>query len=298
VATGVIDIGTNTLLLLIVDQQQRAIVDLCRFGRLGAGLDASGRMSAASIARSLSICLEYRAVLDRHGVDVPIIVGTQALREAINARDFVEPAESILRGHIEVISGTREAELAFLSVARALPELAGAPYLVVDVGGGSTEIITSDGAHAVSAVSLPIGAVRLSERHLRSDPPSAAELAALEADIDAQLASVALPMRSPIVGTAGTATTLASVALELAEYDGAAVTGVRLDPEEIGTLYRRFARLTTRARASIVGMEPARADVIVGGVAIYDRIARRTEAPVLITCDRGVRWGIAFERGS
>jgi exopolyphosphatase / guanosine-5'-triphosphate,3'-diphosphate pyrophosphatase len=296
VKTAVIDIGTNTLLLLIVDDRHRALVDLCRFGRLGAGLDATHRLSPASIERSLEICREYRAVLDRHRVAVPTIVGTQALREASNAADFVGPAESILRGHIEVISGTREAELAFLSVARTFPELAGAPYLVVDVGGGSTEIITSDGTRVVSAVSVPIGAVRLSERHLKSDPPTPAELAALEADIDARLADLALPAHTPIVGTAGTATTLASVALELEQYDGDAVTGVRLDAEEVATLYRRMARLTTERRANVIGMEPKRADVIVGGIAIYDRIARRIEAPVLITCDRGVRWGIAFER--
>lgn len=296
-ATAVIDIGTNTLLLLIVDASgRRALVDLCRFGRLGAGLDATGRLSPASIARSLEICLEYRRVLDQHGVDVPIVVGTQALREATNASDFVEPAESILRGHIEVISGTREAELAFLSVARTLPELAEAPYLVVDVGGGSTELIRTDGRRLVSAVSVPIGAVRLSERHLKSDPPTREELAALEAAIDGSLEGLELPLAVPIVGTAGTATTLASVALEIEDYDGEAVTGVRLDPEEVAALYRRFARATTAKRAAMVGMEPQRADVIVGGVAIYARIAARMAAPVLITCDRGVRWGLAFER--
>lgn len=297
-ATAVIDIGTNTLLLLIVDDELRPVVDVCRFGRLGAGLDASRRISAESIARSLAICTEYRRVLDQHQVAVPTIVGTQALREALNAADFVEPAERILGARIEVIPGAREAELAFLSVARTFPELAGTGYVVVDVGGGSTEVITSDGDRIGAAVSLPIGAVRLSERHLKTDPPTAAELAALEADIDAHLETLALPSEVAIIGTAGTATTLASVALELADYDPVAVTGVRLDVEEVDTLYRRWARLPTAKRAAIVGMEPQRADVIVGGVAIYVRIAHRIGAPVLITCDRGVRWGLAFERAA
>ena len=295
-ATAIIDIGTNTLLLLIVDDQLRPVVDVCRFGRLGAGLDASRALSAESIARSLAICTEYRRMLDQHQVRVPTIVGTQALREAANAADFVDPAEKILGARIEVISGAREAELAFLSVARTFPELAGTGYVVVDVGGGSTEVITSDGDRIGTAVSLPIGAVRLSERHLKTDPPTAAELAALEADIDAHLDRLALPSGVAIIGTAGTATTLASVALELVDYDPVAVTGVRLDPEEVETLYRRWARLPTAKRASIVGMEPLRADVTVGGVAIYVRIARRIAAPMLITCDRGVRWGLAFER--
>lgn len=293
---GVIDIGTNTLLLLIVDANLRPLVDLCRFGRLGAGLDASKRLAPASIAKSLEICLEYRAVLDKHGVELPTIVGTQALREATNAADFVEPAENILRGHIDVISGTREAELAFLSVARTFPDLAKSPFLVVDVGGGSTEVIKSDGTRVVSAVSLPIGAVRLSERHLESDPPKRHELAALEDDIDKHLATLDIRPGLPIVATAGTATTLASVAHELAEYDSEAVTGVRFDSDEVGSLYRRFARQTVAQRKAIIGMEPQRADVVVGGVAILARIAERLEAPVLITADRGVRWGLAFER--
>ncbi len=294
--TAVIDIGTNTLLLLIVDDQLKPVVDLCRFGRLGAGLDASKRLSPGSIARSLAICTEYRRVLDQYDIAVPTIVGTQALREATNAADFVGPAEEILRARIEVIAGAREAELAFLSVARTFPDLAGSGYIVVDVGGGSTEIITSDGDQIGTAASLPIGAVRLSERHLKSDPPTAAELAALEADIDAHLETLRLPAGVPIVGTAGTATTLASVALELAEYDPVAVTGVRLDAEEVETLYRRWAKLPAARRAVIVGMEPQRADVIVGGAAIYVRIAKRIDAPMVITCDRGVRWGLAFER--
>jgi len=138
VNTAVIDIGTNTLLLLIVDDQLRRVVDLCRFGRLGKGLDASGRLDPGAIAKSLEICREYRAVMDEHGVGAPAVIATQAMREAKNAAEFVGPAEQILRTTIEVIGGTREAELAFLSVARTFPELAGKPYVVVDVGGGST----------------------------------------------------------------------------------------------------------------------------------------------------------------
>jgi exopolyphosphatase / guanosine-5'-triphosphate,3'-diphosphate pyrophosphatase len=296
VTFGVIDIGTNTLLLLIVDASLRPLVDLCRFGRLGAGLDASKRLAPVSIAKSLEICLEYRAVLDNHGVELLTIVGTQALREATNAADFVEPAENILRGHIDVISGTREAELAFLSVAHTFPELAKSSFLVVDVGGGSTEVIKSDGTRVVSAVSLPIGAVRLSERHLKTDPPQRGELQALEADIDSQIARLDIQPGLPIVATAGTATTLAAVVRELADYDSDAVTGVRFDADEVGSLYRRFARQTIAQRKAILGMEPERADVIVGGVAILARLAERLEAPVLITADRGVRWGLAFER--
>jgi exopolyphosphatase/guanosine-5'-triphosphate,3'-diphosphate pyrophosphatase len=294
VRTAVIDLGTNTLLLLVVDEHARRLVDLCRFGRLGKGLDATGRLDAGSIAASLDICREYRTVLDEHGVAVPRIIGTQALREATNAADFTGPAQLILGAPIEIISGPREAELAFLSVARTFAALAGSPYVVVDVGGGSTEIITTDGATVTSAVSVPIGAVRLSERHLRTDPPTATELSALHADIDAHLAPLALPHGVPVVGTAGTATTFASVALQLAAYDADAVTGFRLSPTDVTEVADRITRATVAERRAMPGMEPARADVIAGGVAIYARLMERTRSPVLITCDRGIRWGLAF----
>jgi exopolyphosphatase/guanosine-5'-triphosphate,3'-diphosphate pyrophosphatase len=296
VNTAVIDIGTNTLLLLIVDEAGRAVVDLCRFGRLGQGLDATGRLSPEAIARSLEICREYRRVLDDHGVTKPHVIATQATREAANAQDFVAPAEAILGAPIEVIAGTREAELAFTAVARTFPELAGTPYVVVDVGGGSTELITTDGSHVVSAVSVPIGAVRLTERHLHADPPTGDELRALDADITAHLAPLALPTGVPVVGTAGTATTIAAVQLGLVAWDPAAVTGLRVAPQRVHSIAAHLLGSTVAERTAIPGVEPQRADVIAAGVAIYARVLERIAAPVLITCDRGIRWGLAYER--
>jgi exopolyphosphatase / guanosine-5'-triphosphate,3'-diphosphate pyrophosphatase len=295
VNSAVIDIGTNTLLLLIVNEQKQRVVDLCRFGRLGKGLDASGNLAEESITKSLEICREYRKVMDQHGVATPRVIGTQALREAANAALFVGPAEEILRAELEVIGGSREAELAFLSVAKSMPELAGQAFVVVDVGGGSTEFIVTDGAKVVSAVSIKIGAVRLTERHLKTDPPSASELAALEADIDERLAALGLPTNVLIIGTAGTATTLAAVALKLAPYDPDQVTGFRLTPNDVDALYQRLARATIAERKAMPGMEPQRADVIVGGAAIYARIMKRTNAPVFVACDRGIRWGLVYE---
>src|SRR6185436_10821391 len=293
--TAVIDIGTNTLLLLIVDERMRPLVDLCRFGRLGKGLDATGRLAEESIAKSLEICREYRRVMDEHGVDWPIVIATQAAREAANAADFVGPAEQILGAPIEVIAGRREAELAATAVARTFPELAPARYLVVDVGGGSTELITVDAGAVRSEVSLPIGAVRLTERHLAHDPPVAAEIAALTADIDRHLAQVELPHGVPVVGTAGTATTLAAVQLGLERYDPAAVTGLRMRPEVVADLLSCLLAATVAERKAIAGIEPQRADVIAAGAAIFARILQHIGAPVLITCDRGIRWGLAFE---
>jgi exopolyphosphatase/guanosine-5'-triphosphate,3'-diphosphate pyrophosphatase len=294
--TAVIDIGTNTLLLLIIDETMQPIVDLCRFGRLGKGLDATGRLAEDAIAGSLAICREYRQVMDAHGVARPIVIATQAMREAKNAADFIGPAEQILNATIEVIAGRREAELAATAVARTFPEFAASRYLVVDVGGGSTELITVDSGRVLSEVSVPIGVVRMTERHLKHDPPTAAEIVALDADIDHHLAALALPHAVPMIGTAGTATTLAAIKLGLAHYDAAAVTGLRIEP---GTAYELRARLlaaTVAERKAIAGMEPARADVIAAGAAIFARIVRRIDAPVLITCDRGIRWGVAYEQ--
>jgi exopolyphosphatase/guanosine-5'-triphosphate,3'-diphosphate pyrophosphatase len=292
---GVIDIGTNTLLLLIVDDEMRPRVDLCRFGRLGKGLDASGRLADDAIAASLAICREYRRVLDEHGVARPIVIATQAAREAENAAEFVGPAEAILGAPIQVIAGEREAELAALAVARTFPELATAHYLVVDVGGGSTEVITVERNQVAARTSMPIGAVRLTERHFRHDPPTPPEIAALNADIDRHLAELRLPRAIPVIGTAGTATTLAAVKLGLDRYDPVAVTGLRLSRDAVVVLLGRLLAATVAERKAIPGIEAPRADVIAAGAAIFARILQHIDAPVLITCDRGIRWGMAYE---
>jgi exopolyphosphatase / guanosine-5'-triphosphate,3'-diphosphate pyrophosphatase len=296
VHTAVIDIGTNTLLLLIVDEHGVPVVDLCRFGRLGQGLDATGRLAPEAIARSLEICRDYRRVLDAHDVAQPIVIATQATREARNAAELVIPAEAILGARIEVIAGAREAELAFVSVARTFLELAAARHLVVDVGGGSTEIIVGDAGRVVSATSVPIGAVRLAERHLAHDPPTPDEVAALCAGIDRALAPLALPSGVAVIGTSGTATTIAALALGLARYDAAAVTGLSLAPAAVARQLDQLLAATVAERRALPGMEPERADVVPAGVAIYARILQHTHATALVTCDRGVRWGIVHEQ--
>ncbi len=294
--TGVIDIGTNTMLLLVVDEQMAPIIDVCRFARLGQGLDASGQLADDAIARGLDVCREYRKMLDAHGVDVPIVVGTQALREAHNRDAFTAPAHDILRAPVEVISGGREAELVFASVARTFPELA--RFIVVDVGGGSTEIIVGEGGAIASATSVPIGAVRLTERHVKGDPPAGEEARALFRDIDAQLAALELPQGVPVVATAGTATTLAAIAQRLATYDANAVTGYRMNAMALDAQLARLLTANVAARRAMRGMEAGRADVIAAGVAILSRLVSRVEAPEMIVADRGLRWGIAYERAS
>jgi exopolyphosphatase/guanosine-5'-triphosphate,3'-diphosphate pyrophosphatase len=291
VNTAVIDLGTNTLLLLIVDETGKALVDLCRFGRLGQGLDATGRLAEAAIARSLAICDEYRRVLNEYGVVRPAVIATQATREAANAADFVGPAEAILGAPIEVIAGTREAELAFLAVARTFPELAGTPFVVDDVGGGSTELVVTDGTRVNSAVSVPIGSVRLTERHLKHDPPTRKKSAPRGHRSHARAARVATDhgdrdcrYRDDDRG-----------AEPIATYDPDAVTGVQVSRPEVEAQLARLLAATVEQRKAMRGMEEPRADVIAAGVAIYARVLERTGSS-LITCDRGIRWGIAYEQ--
>lgn len=296
--TAVIDIGTNTLLLLVVEASPRglrAVIDRCRFGRLGQGLGATGVLHPEAVARSLEICREYRAELDRAGVSAPRVIGTQALREARNAAEFTGPAAQLLGAPIEIISGEREAELAFRAQAESLPALRGRRFAVADVGGGSTEVIVGEGSRVLSATSIPIGAVRLAERHLRHDPPTATEREALCADIDAHLAARQLDSHLPLVASAGTATTLAAVDLGLGTYDPERVHGHTLSPEQLAAITDRLLRGTTAERRATVGIEAERADVIPAGAAIFDRLVRRLASPQIVISDRGIRWGLAYE---
>lgn len=297
--TAVIDIGSNTLLLLITepgpDGELRAVVDLCRFGRLGKGLDASGRLHPDAIARSLEICREYRAVMDQHAVDKIAVVATEAVRKAANGAEFTAPARELLGAEIAVIPGEREAALAFAAQVKSLPALRGRTFVVVDVGGASTEFVVADGGQVVSAVSVPVGAVRMTERHLRHDPPTADERAALAADLDAQLAALTLPTGATLVASAGTATTLAALDLRLAAYDPARVHGHRLTPARLVELADGLATSTSDQRRAMVGMEPQRVDVIAGGAAVFARAVARMQADEVVVSDRGIRWGLAYE---
>ncbi|MFN0249792.1 MAG: exopolyphosphatase [Kofleriaceae bacterium] len=294
--TAVIDIGTNTLLLLVVDDARKPVIDVCRFARLGQGLDATGRLADDAIARGLEVCREYRRLLDAHGIAVPIVVGTQALREATNRDAFTVPAHDILRAPVEVISGEREAQLAFASVVRTFPELT--RFVVVDVGGGSTEIIAVEGGAITQSTSIAIGAVRQTERHLKSDPPTAEEARALFRDIDSHFERLDVPRGVPVVATAGTATTLAALSLRLVKYDAEQVTGYRMNAMAIDAQLARLLTANLLARRAMRGMDPGRADVIAGGVAILSRLVARIDAPEVIIADRGVRWGLAYERSA
>ena len=296
-----IDIGSNTLLLLIADDasgELLSVVDECDFGRLGQGMASGSSLHPEAIERSLLIVKRYRELLDQHQVDKLGIVATQALREADNRELFVEPAEEILRAKIQVIDGEREASLVATAVAKSFPLLCEQELVIVDVGGGSTEFIHVRAGAVVSLKSLPIGAVRQSERYLRSNPPAAHETSDLIAAIDSALAELDLPVGVTVVGTAGTATTIASMALKLATYQPERIHGCQLSTGEVAKTLAQLLEATIEERCSFVGLEPQRAEVIPGGVAIYSRVLEHLEAPRFIVSDRGVRWGLIYELAS
>tara|TARA_R110002073_G_scaffold256849_4_gene419529 strand:- start:53456 stop:54364 length:909 start_codon:yes stop_codon:yes gene_type:complete len=293
-----IDIGSNTLLLLITDDASGTlmpIVDECDFGRLGQGLAHSKTLHPDAIARSLEVVRRYRAIMDVHSLDGVACVGTQALREATNRDAFVGPAEEILGCPIEIIAGEREAQLVATAVITDFPKQCQGELLCVDVGGASTEFIRIRGGELVSVVSLPIGAVRLSETFLLSDPPTADETKNLYEAISAQLATLDLPSSAQLVGSAGTATSMASIALALAEYDPKQIHGYEMSRESVRSVAKNLLSSTVADKMQLVGLAPKRADVIAGGVAIYDQVVQVLGAQSMLVSDRGVRWGLAYE---
>jgi exopolyphosphatase/guanosine-5'-triphosphate,3'-diphosphate pyrophosphatase len=299
---AVIDIGTNTLLLLVGESQTsgrvRVLHDACRFGRLGQGLDRSGVLADEAVARSLDILREYRTIIDRLEVDAVAALGTQALREARNSDSFTVPATEILRIPIEIIAGHREAELVYRAVAAEFPALEGTPFLVGDVGGGSTEIIVAGGRGVTSFDSVPIGSVRLTERHLHGDPPAPGEVQALFADIDGALSGLDLPAEVRVVGTSGTATSIAAIAQAMPAYDRERVNGFTMPVEAVTQQLSRLLSLTLDDRRRMPGLEPQRADVIAAGVAIFARLLQQVRARDFMVSDCGVRWGMAYELAS
>ncbi|HTQ07698.1 MAG TPA: Ppx/GppA phosphatase family protein [Polyangiaceae bacterium] len=295
-----LDIGTNSVLLLIAEataEGPRAVLERATITRLGEGVDRTRTLAPAARARTLECLAGYADDMRRLGVVACRAVGTSALRDAAGGGDFTREAEAVLGVAPQVIAGEREAALTFRGALSGLS--ARGPVTVFDVGGGSTEIVngTRDGGARVdAAVSLDIGSVRLFERHVRSDPATPDELARVRADIDGALAAAPRATGPRVlVGVAGTVTTLAAVALELDSYDPARVHGSVLALARVEELAQRLGALPLAARKTLRGLEPKRADVIVVGSLIVERVMHFMRASELVVSDRGVRWGLAEE---
>jgi len=293
-----LDIGTNTVLLLVADATAAGlvpVVERATITRLGEGVDRTRELAPAARARTLECLENYAAELGRLGVTRVAAVGTSALRDARGGGDFTREIERVLGVAPSVIGGEREAALTFRGALSGLT--VSGPVTVFDVGGGSTEIVRGNSERVLfGATSLDIGSVRLTERHLPSDPPAASELARARDDIETALTGVVRPDRgATLVGVAGTVTSLAAVALELDDYDPNTVHGHVLEAPTVHAITARLAQLPLAERRTVKGLDPRRADVIVAGALIVEALMAFTESTSLTVSDRGVRWGLAEE---
>jgi len=297
-----LDIGTNSVLLLVAETGPHGLVPLferATITRLGEGVDRTRRLAPAARERTLACITEYAQQIAQHGVARSAAVGTSALRDAEGGSSFTAELAQVLGFTPQVIDGQREAELTFRGALSGLTLGAG-NVAVFDVGGGSTEIVQGTlapaGAEVASAVSLDIGSVRLFERHVTDDPPRADEMARVDADIARALATAPPPRsHATLVGVAGTVTTLASIALELDVYDPARVHGARLTLATVRELAQKLSRLSLAERRQLTGLDPRRADVIVVGAAIVAAVMHAHSQSELVVSDRGVRFGLAEE---
>jgi exopolyphosphatase/guanosine-5'-triphosphate,3'-diphosphate pyrophosphatase len=292
-----IDVGTNTVLLLVAERRGGAlapVLERAEITRLGRGVDASGRLDPAAIRETVEVLAEFARAARGLGAEVVACVATSAARDASNGPEFFAAARDAAGLVPEVIAGDEEARLVFTSAWRDFGS-AGEPLAVLDVGGGSTELSVGEGATPRRRASLQVGAVRLTERHVRGDPPSAEELAAVR---DAAREAVR-PFGAMAIGRgrlAGTVTTLAAVAQALPAYDAERVHGSALSLAEVEALAARLAPMTVRERAAVPGMEPKRADVILAGALVVAEAMRAAGFDRLTVSDRGVRWGLLYDR--
>ncbi|SEO59518.1 Ppx/GppA phosphatase family protein [Actinacidiphila rubida] len=306
-----VDCGTNSIRLLVADLDPvtGALDELdrrMRIVRLGQGVDRTGRLAPEALERTFAACREYAEVIREHGVPADRIrfVATSASRDAENRDAFVRGVVGILGVEPEVISGDQEAEFSFTGATRELTGEHGmqTPYLVVDIGGGSTEFVLGDG-QVSAARSVDVGCVRMTERHLVhdgevTDPPTPAQIAAMTADVDAALdeAARAVPLERArtLVGLAGSVTTVAALALDLPEYDSAAIHHSRVSLEQVRRISGELLTATHAERAAHRVIHEGRVDVIAAGALVLLRVMERTGAKDVVVSEHDILDGIAW----
>ncbi|MFE6055057.1 exopolyphosphatase [Kitasatospora sp. NPDC056446] len=304
-----IDCGTNSIRLLVadLDPETGEITDLDRrmiVNRLGQGVDRTGRLHPDALARTFAACREYQEIISGFGVGPERVrfVATSASRDAENSDEYAKGVQDILGVGPEVVSGEEEARLSFLGATK---ELTGdrfpAPYLVFDLGGGSTEFVR--GTDDVEAArSVDIGCVRLTERHFGgAELPSAEQVEEARAHVRAELdkAEEAVPLTgaATLVGLAGTVTTVSAIAQGLSAYDSEAIHHSRVSREQVARIARELLAATHAERAAIPSMHPGRVDVIAAGALELLEIMERTGAAEMVVSEHdildGIAWGIA-----
>lgn len=293
-SVAAIDCGTNSTRLLVVDAAGNELVRRMRITRLGAGVDSTGALDPAAIARTIEVLAAYAADCEAHDVARMRVTATSAARDASNHEAFFAPATAALGVEPELISGEEEAALSFAG-ATADRDGAGGPFLVCDIGGGSTEFVFgSDEPEAL--VSVDVGCVRVTERYLEGDPPTPESLARAAAGVEAALDPVpgVVPVDAAheLVGLAGTVTSLAAFVAGLSAYDPAVTHGMRVTRDQVEAAHASLAAdQLSRRRGRLV--EPERADVIVGGTTILACIMRRFGFESLVVSEHDILDGLA-----
>ena len=306
-----IDCGTNSIRLLVADVDLGAgtLTELDRrmeIVRLGQGVDRTGRIAPEALDRTLDATRRYADVCRDLGVEHIRYVATSASRDAENRQEFVDGVRAALDVEPEVIGGQEEAALSFRGATSVLGGRHRGPFLVVDLGGGSTELVLGT-TSPVAAVSMDVGSVRLTERHLHGDPPTAAEIAAASADVSAALDAaqkvVPLGRTATLVGLAGSITSVTAHVLDLEAYDRTRIDGSVLPVDQVLASCRTLLGMTRSRRAAIPFMHPGRADVIGAGALIWSDIITRVRAEVgraggslktVVTSEHDILDGIAW----
>ncbi|OGQ81414.1 MAG: hypothetical protein A3F90_14500 [Deltaproteobacteria bacterium RIFCSPLOWO2_12_FULL_60_19] len=299
-----IDLGTNTILLLVVELEKngsfQVITDRAEIARLGEGVDRTGEISPSGEERSFATLKDYLRACKELGVDEIVVAGTSALRDARNGAAFIQRLKRELGLELRVLSGEDEARYSYLAVDRGL-RLNAADVLVVDVGGGSTEFIWAKAGALHRSASLNLGSVRLTERFFHSDPPQAEECARVAATIDPEIRGLLhrWGRTGPfdvMVGIAGTFTTLAAVMKGIKTYSHSEVHGSVLPLAEVERQVRLYQTKTVAERKQIAGLEPKRADVILAGALLIERIMKLFGMDSVTVSDQGIRYGLLYEK--
>ena len=307
-SVAAIDCGTNSTRLLVTGADGVVLERHMRITRLGEGVDATGKLSQEAIGRTIQVLGEYRRLMDAHDVVKVRIVATSATRDATNAEEFFSAAEAVTGLRPELLSGDEEGRLAFAGATADLPAgwFDDGPLLVADIGGGSTELVAgraggspaSGGSKDVVAVSLDIGCVRVTERFLRLDPPPPHALVEARAFVEAALAhaSKLLPKLSPggpVVGLAGTVSTLAALEARTDRYDRSLLHHSVLERAKVERWLERLSGETHAARLLRPGMVSGREDVIVGGVLVLAAIMETFDRAICLVSEDDILDGLA-----
>jgi exopolyphosphatase/guanosine-5'-triphosphate,3'-diphosphate pyrophosphatase len=295
-----IDCGTNSVRLLVADVDTPVPTDVVRrmeIVRLGRGVDKTGRLAPAAIEATRVALADYATQIRDLGATRTRMVATSATRDAANADEFRSMVERTLGVTPEVVTGEEEAHLSFAGAVRGLPADLAAPYLVVDIGGGSTEFVLGT-AEPESAISVDIGCVRMTERHLVDDPPTPAQVAAAERDIEAAVdrALAAVPGRDArtLVGLAGSVTTVTGLALGLDQYRPEVIHHARISYDQVAAVTTDLLAMTRAQRLALPVMHPGRADVIGAGALILRVLMREAGQGAVVASEHDILDGICL----